>query len=189
MKKIKKIKEFKMSAEMFNELYKINYGIIFNYVNMKLGNIYYDAEGVTDEVFMKAGQNFDLFDAKQSKLSTWLYNIAKNEVIDTARKNMLDLHKNVGDMKNSEGIEFFQFPDNNSRTNDLVENKELRSKIDFAMSNLKPEYQKIAELYFIQDLSYDKIAILCEMPLNSVKGAINRIKTILQADLKKCLVA
>ena len=182
-----KIKEFQMSTEMFNNVYKTNYGIIFNYVVMKLHNTN-DAEETTNEVFIKASLNFDKFNASKSKFETWLYNIAKNEIIDFVRKRNLDLHINVGAMKNSEGFETFQFP-SECKADDLIENKELKSKIVFAMNNLKPKYKRIAELYFLQDKPYKEIAVLCEVPLNSVKVMINRVRAMLQADLKSCVAA
>jgi RNA polymerase sigma-70 factor (ECF subfamily) len=174
--------------ENFNEIYAKNYGIIFNYVVMKLHNTQ-DAEEVTNDIFLKALKYYEeYFDKTKSKFETWLYNIAKNTVIDIARKNKLDLHINVGAMKNSEGLEVFQFEDN-CKTDDLIENKELKVKIDFAMNNLKPKYKRIAELYFLQDKPYKEIAILCEVPLNTVKVMINRVRTMLQADLKSCVAA
>ena len=184
---MEKIKEFQMSTEMFNNVYKMNYNMIFNFVNMKLHNIN-EAEETTNEVFIKASLNFNSFDASKSKFETWLYNIAKNEIIDLVRKNKLDLHINVGAMKNDEGLETFQFADN-CKADDLIENKELKSKIDFAMSNLKPKHKRIAELYFLQDKPYNEIAELCEIPLNTVKGMINRVRAILQVNLKNCIAA
>ena len=58
--------------------------------------------------------------------------------------------------------------------------------IERAMAQLKPKYQKIAEMYFILDKPYSEIADLLELPLGSVKGAINRIRAMLtsQSELK-----
>jgi len=52
------------------------------------------------------------------------------------------------------------------------------------MSTLKPKYQRIAELYFLQDKPYNEVAELLEIPLGTVKGMINRVRTMLQAELK-----
>jgi RNA polymerase sigma-70 factor (ECF subfamily) len=171
----------------FNEIYAKNYGIIFNYVNMKLHSIH-DAEEVTNDVFMKANENFEKFDAKQSKFETWLYNIAKNTVIDFVRTNHQNKYIKVSDFVNESGEVSFQFPAE-CKADDLIENKELKSKIDFAMNNLKPKYKRIAELYFLQDKPYKEIADLCEIPLNTVKVMINRVRTMLQSDLKSCIAA
>jgi RNA polymerase sigma-70 factor (ECF subfamily) len=171
----------------FNEIYAKNYGIIFNYVNMKLHN-FNDAQEVTNDVFIKAVENFDKFDASKSKFETWLYNIAKNTIIDFVRTNHQNKYIKVSDFVNESGEVSFQFPAE-CKTDDLIENKELKFKIDIAMNNLKPKYKRIAELYFLHDKPYKEIAVLCEIPLGTVKAMINRTRVMLQSDLKSCIIA
>jgi len=177
-----------MPVVSIESLYKLHYGAIYNFINMKLHNVEVSEE-LTNDTFIKANNNMYQFNADKSKLLTWLYNIAKNCVIDYYRKDQSDKYINVSNFNDAEtGKEIFQFADisDSQRTDTILENKELFANVQKAMSKLKPKYQKIAELHFIADKPYNEIAELLEMPLGSVKGTINRIKAMLtsQAELK-----
>ena len=165
-------------------LYKAHYQGICNFIFNKLHNID-DAQDLTNEVFVKAIEKMHLYNSEKSGISTWLYNIANNVVIDFYRDNCKHLHINVGQFNDDENKEVFQFADSQTIEN-VMDNNEISMTIEKAMAQLKPKYQKIAEMYFIKDKPYSEIADLLELPLGSVKGAINRIRAMLtsQAELK-----
>lgn len=164
-------------------LYKVHYQGILNFINNKLHNIEV-AEELTNDTFIKAMQNMHLYNSDKSTISTWLYNIAKNNVIDYYRKDKSDKYINVSNITDESGKEMYQFTDDENRTDTILENKELSESIKKAMSSLKPKYQKIAEMYFIADKPYPEIAEALEMPIGSVKGTIFRIKEMLQGRLQ-----
>ena len=158
-------------------LYKAHYQGICNFIFNKLHNID-DAQDLTNEVFVKAIEKMHLYNSEKSGISTWLYNIANNVVIDFYRKDSKDLHVNVSQFNEDDNKEVFQFVDSQS-TETVMNNNELSMSIELAMSELKPKYKKIAEMYFILDKPYSEIADLLEIPLNSVKATIFRIRAIL----------
>jgi RNA polymerase sigma-70 factor (ECF subfamily) len=164
------------------ELYKLHYGAIFNFINMKLHNTEVSEE-LTNDVFLKASEKMYLFNSDKSKLLTWLYTIAKNLVIDYYRADNSDKYINVSQFNDAEtGKEIFQFADSQT-TDSIMDNKELLANVQKAMSKLKPKYQKVAELHFIADKPYQEIADLLQMPLGSVKGVVSRIRVELQNNL------
>ena len=65
-----------------------------------------------------------------------------------------------------------------------MDNVDKSEKIVKAFENLKPNYRKIAELYFIEDKQYNEIADICNIPLGTVKGMISRCREMLQSELK-----
>ena len=158
-------------------LYKLHYQGICNFIFNKLHNID-DAQDITNDVFVKAIEKMHLYNSEKSGISTWLYKIANNCIIDFYRDNCKHLHINVSQFNNAEEKEVFQFVDSQS-TETVMNNNELSMSIERAMAQLKPKYQKIAEMYFILDKPYSEIADLLELPLGSVKGAINRIRAML----------
>ena len=173
------------TAPKFEEIYKLYRGAIFNFIFLKLHNVEVSEE-LTNDVFMKANASMHLYNAEKSQLSTWLHNIAKNLVIDYYRADQSDKYINVSNFNDAEtGKEVFQFADSQT-TDSIMDNKELLANVQKAMSKLKPKYQKVAELHFIADKPYNEIAELLELPLGSVKGMVNRIKSMLtsQSELK-----
>ena len=173
------------TAPKFEDLYKLYYGAIFNFIFLKLHNTEV-CEELTNDVFIKANASMHLYNSEKSGISTWLHNIAKNLVIDYYRADNSDKYINVSQFNDAEtGKEIFQFADSQT-TDSIMDNTEILMTVEKAMSKLKPKYQKVAELYFIADKPYQEIAELLELPLGSVKGMVNRIKSMLtsQSELK-----
>lgn len=167
----------------FNDIYKRYYNELLNYVNLKLHNLQ-ESEELVNDVFVKINQELIKYNSDIAQINTWIYTFAKNAIIDHYRTDHSNQYINVSDFNDAEtGKEIYQFTDN-CKTDDLIDGKELTAQINRAMSTLKPKYQRIAELYFLQDKPYNEVAELLEIPLGTVKGMINRVRTMLQAELK-----
>jgi RNA polymerase sigma-70 factor (ECF subfamily) len=166
-----------------NELYKKYYSPILNFIMQMLHNSN-DAEELTNDTFIKAMQNMEKFNSEKSNISTWLHTIAKRLVIDFVRKDESDKYINVGDFVDESGKEIFQFEDKRNNSEENLENKELLEAVQKAMSQLKPKYQKIATMFFIEDKPYPEIAEALQMPVGSVKGMVFRIKAMLRGELQ-----
>jgi len=164
-------------------LYKQYYKPIFNFIMQKIHNTE-NAEELTNDTFIKAGEKMYQFNPEKSNISTWLHNIAKNLIIDFYRKDNSDKYINVSNFVDESGNEMIQFKDTNNNSVEELENKELLQAVQKAMSQLKPKYQKIAQMFFIEDQPYPEIAKVLEMPVGSVKGTIFRIKAMLQGELQ-----
>lgn len=70
----------------FMRMYEFYYGKIYNYVFFRL----FDRQVTQDllsDIFFKIFEHRASFDAKKAKLSTWIFNIAKNTLTDYYRKN------------------------------------------------------------------------------------------------------
>ena len=66
------------------ELYKDYRDKVSGYINRRLnGNP--DAEDLVSEVFLKVYEKFDSFDQSRASVSTWIYTITKNTLIDYYR--------------------------------------------------------------------------------------------------------
>jgi RNA polymerase sigma-70 factor (ECF subfamily) len=143
-----------------------------------------NAEELTNDTFIKASEKMYQFNPEKSNISTWLHNIAKNLVIDFYRKDESDKVINVSNFVDESGNEFMQIEDMNNKSDESLENKELLQAVQKAMSQLKPKYQKIAQMFFIEDQPYPEIAEALQMPIGSVKGMVFRIKSMLRGELQ-----
>jgi len=170
-----------MNTAEFNRMYADNKESVFNYINWKINNIH-NAEDLTIEVFRKAHKTYDVNKVK-GELSTWLRTICNTVIIDFFRTDHSDKYQAVSDFVNAEGDETFQFASDSSADTNML-NDELRAKLAGAFRSLKPKYRKIAMLYFVKEKKYDEIAEMCNVPMGTVKGMINRSREMLQAQLQ-----
>ena len=172
--------------ETFEEVYNKNYNSIYHYVNFKIKDSEI-AKDITQDVFIKLHKNFDKYDVYMAKLNTWLRTIANNAIIDyirsKANKNSL-VNISVNQSIDDDNKEYLQLPDNSTNDN-TAENNELLDKLGTAFDNLKPKYKQIAEMFFIQELTYKEIEAILNIPMGTVKGMINRCRTKLQKQLIK----
>lgn len=166
----------------FNDIYAKEYNKILNFVSSKIGGRREVAEEITQDVFIKLNEHLDKYDVYKAKLTTWLYTIANNKVIDHYRSDKSSRMVAVDGFVNDNGEPTYQFEDT-VNTDQSVNTEETMSSVERAMSILNDNEKKIAELYFIQQLKYNEIAEQLNTPMGTVKGLINRVRTKLQKQL------
>jgi RNA polymerase sigma-70 factor (ECF subfamily) len=167
-----------------NSIYNHYYKEVYKFILFRINGKHEIAEELTQDVFIKANEHLANYNVKLAKMKTWLFTIANNKVIDYYRSNAKNTKVNVSDFSDAEtGKEVFQFIGSES-TETRVENTELRIKIVKAIESLKPDYRRMAELFFYDDKQYQEIADICKVPLGTVKGMINRCRVKLQEVLQ-----
>jgi RNA polymerase sigma-70 factor, ECF subfamily len=77
-------------AEAFDRLYREYAPGVFTYVRRMLRNEY-DAQDVTQQVFVKLATSLDKYDARRADFSAWLLRISHNLAVDHLRKQRLTL--------------------------------------------------------------------------------------------------
>jgi len=171
-----------MAIPTIEEIYKKHYAEVFRYISTKVKRIE-DAEEIAQDVFIRCNKHLAVYDVSKAKLTTWLYTIANNMIIDNYRKTDENTI-NVSRFADAEsGKEVYQFiGDNEADSN--VHNGELMTAINHAMSKLKPKQREVAIMYFKDNQQYTEIAKVLEIPLNSVKATIFRIREALQSSLR-----
>ena len=169
----------------WEELYVKHYSEILNYINFKIGNLH-NAEDIASTVFLKVNDYLSTFDAEKSSVTTWLRNIANTCIVDYFRGkngNFVNRVNKVSDFVTDEGKEIFQFhADDNTET--LAERNEFKSRLAKSFAKMKPKYRRIATLYFLREKEYSEIAEICQVPMGTVKGMINRCREKLQNELQ-----
>ena len=69
----------------------------------------------------------------------------------------------------------------------IVDNEFLGKKIQHAIDKLPENFKTVAILRDVQELSYDDISNILNVPLGTVKSRINRARIQLQEELKNFL--
>ncbi|MDD5145102.1 MAG: RNA polymerase sigma factor [Candidatus Pacebacteria bacterium] len=134
------------NTENFAGFYDKHVKKIFNFIYYKTHHKE-TAEDLTQETFMKALDSFKNFDLKKGKFSTWLYQIARNTVIDFYRtkKNFVNVD-DVWDLAGKENI-----------LRDLDVSGKLKD-VEKYLAKLKPEQREIVILRVWEGYSYKEIA-------------------------------
>lgn len=78
----------KITEELKTEIYENYSPKVMSYIWGKVGDKY-TAEDLCSEVFLKVYSKLDTFDDTKASISTWIYTIAHNQVIDYYRKNKI----------------------------------------------------------------------------------------------------
>jgi len=176
-----------MTNETLNitSIYNKYHNDILRYIKLKVHSVEL-AEELTNDTFIKVNNALKTYDGTLSTMNTWLHVIANNAILDYYRSKFnrdLQNEENVSEFTDENGTELFSFVSDSDSAKDL-ERAELMERIRIAFANLKPKYQRIADLFFIQEMSHIEICEICDLPIGTVKGMISRCKDMLQAQLK-----
>ena len=159
----------------FGLLYDHYQPAIYRFVVVKVGRRE-DAEDITHQVFMNAWQNIKQYRHRGHPFSSWLYRIARNQVIDHYRA-----HK---DNVSIESIEIDQLgiAATSSSQADLSLKLDLE-KVMRALRKLKQEYQDIILLRFVEELSIREAAAA----MKKSEGAVKLMQHRAMKELKNLL--
>lgn len=138
-----------------------------------------DAEDLTIEAFAKAFKNLHRFEQKFT-FSTWLFRIATNNCIDFIRKKKLEtmsINTTFTD-DNGDSIDI-DIKDTNLDPQEEAINEQKKELIRNIVALLPPKYQRLVELRYFEELSYEEIAAEIEAPLGTVKAQLHRARELL----------
>lgn len=139
-----------------------------------------DAEDITIQTFSKAFDKIDTYDDNY-KFKTWLITISKNIHIDLVRKQKRIIQNTSKD--NDE--HYFEIIDDSPTPEDKIITEQNLAKLLRDIKKLKPHYQKVINLRYFQELSYQEISEELNEPINNVKVKLLRAKKLLAAIITK----
>lgn len=162
------------SQKAFREIVERHHSIAYAAVRAVLGNGD-DIEDVVQDVFVKVFKGLHTFRGT-SKLSTWIYRIARNEAINAAKRSGPD----------TDTVENLELPAPESERPDWrLRQVRIREVLDAALARLDAEERQAIELRYLGERSYEEIADILEIPLGTVKTHIHRGKLMLREILRK----
>ena len=118
-----------------------------------------------------------------AKFSTWIYtiagNLAKTELRKRKRRKVTLLSQmNTDDRK-------YEIPSTELQSEDIVQGEYTERYIQKAILQLPLHFRTVVILRDIQELSYEEISNIVNVPLGTVKSRINRARLQLQQTLKE----
>ena len=116
-----------------------------------------------------------------AKFSTWIYTIAGNLAKTELRKRKNRKVTNISQMGPEDRD--YELPSVAPETDEVVQSEYIEKKIQAAIQNLPLHFRTVTILRDIQELSYEEISKIVEVPLGTVKSRINRARLQLQKEL------
>lgn len=152
----------KGDAESFGLLYDHYLPKIYRFIFIKT-SIKEEAEDFTHEVFLSAWKNIENYDHRGYPFSSWLYQIARNRVIDSYRtkKDVISM-ENLGENA---------LPVKAMIESELDKEKEINA-VKSAIKSLSEDQQNVIILRYIEDLTPAEIAAA----INRSEGAVRLIQ-------------
>lgn len=166
-------------SSAFGQLYDHYHGKIYRFVAVKVATRE-EAEDITHQIFLNALQNLGGYKNIGLPFSSWLYRIARNQVIDYYRTRKMNIPLDTITQEEEAG------------TSSKVGHKEIEGetqmKLDMeavmtAVRSLKQQYQDVILLRFVEDLSIQESAAI----LQKTEGAVKVMQYRAMSELRKLL--
>jgi RNA polymerase sigma factor (sigma-70 family) len=149
--------------------------LIYSICLKSIGNPF-DAEDLTQEVFLSAYKNLSRFDGSYEK--AWLSKIAV--------RKCLDFLKAAGRRTiPTEDIYFQQLADNSASPEETLLLSDSKEQVRFLCHRLKPPYALVAEAHFCEELSVAEIAQRENKNVKTVQTQLYRAKSMLKKLLER----
>lgn len=148
---------------------------IFNHIYRLVGQLQ-DAQDLLQETFIKLYKNRSRIDTNKS-FKAWLYKIATNTTYDWFRKKSHYRGQISLDEIDEEKFETID-------TQSPYYRIEASNDVAGALEGIKAAYRNILLLYYRDGFSYEEIADILGIPLNTVKTHLSRAKKQLKEKLE-----
>jgi RNA polymerase sigma-70 factor (ECF subfamily) len=162
-------------TETFEILVRRHEKAIFNVVYRMLGD-YDDAAETAQEVFLSAYRAIGQFRG-DANFSTWLYRIALNHA-STRRKSTSSRQRRLVPIDDTELVDDVELG-----PAETLEKKEIRQRVQRALKELQPEDAMVILLRDLQDIAYEDVARVLNIPVGTVKSRLHRARQALKARL------
>jgi RNA polymerase sigma-70 factor, ECF subfamily len=162
-------------TDAFEILLRRHEKAIFNLVYRMLGD-YDEAAEVSQEVFLSAFRAVGQFRG-DANFSTWLYRIALNHSI-TRRKSLGTRQQRRVPIESADPLS-----DPQPGPPETLERKQIRERVQQALGQLDPQDAQVLLLRDLQDIPYDEVARVLEIPVGTVKSRLHRARQALKARL------
>ncbi len=158
--------------DAFNVIYATYQKSVYHHV-LRMIHDRFEAEDLTQEVFLKAYQFMDTYSGT-AVLGRWLKKIATNLCIDRMRKRSLPMAAWPVAVSKDGDEQQVEFSDDGPSPLDMTESKEYMESIGQAISELPEHYRNVVVLRDVMDCSGDQTALQLACPTGTVKSRLSR---------------
>ncbi|EFO81546.1 ECF subfamily RNA polymerase sigma-24 factor [Oscillochloris trichoides DG-6] len=144
-----------------------------------------DAADLTQEAFIRLFRALPQYNG-ESRFTTWLYRLVVNLCRDELRRRgrQVPITPPMDEEEEHDQIAGVADTDRWSDPAQALDSHELRDQVRRALDQLEAHYRLVLTLYYFEDMKYTDIAVILDLPLNTVKSHIRRGKDRLAAILE-----
>ncbi len=152
--------------------------LVERYKNKLMNHIFYymkdreSAEDIVQDTFVRVYLNKEKY-KEIAKVSTWIYtiaiNLAKTALSRSGKMNSFSI-------TGKDGENDYEIKDKHSSTDRDVLKNELSDVILSSIDSLEEKFREIVMLRDIDEMSYEEIAALLQIPTGTVKSRLNRAR-------------
>lgn len=161
----------KTDGQAFAELVHRYADRIFNLAYRMTGDRM-EAEDLAQETFLRAYHGLPRYNAERP-FGAWLYRIAVNVCLTQRRRQQVHVEPLPPDQADA-------LLDHVADTATIAEQRETQAAVQQAILSLPPMYRVVIILYHIEGRSYNEIAALLDLPLNTVRTHLHRGRALLR---------
>ncbi|KXK02888.1 MAG: sigma-70 family RNA polymerase sigma factor [Acidobacteria bacterium OLB17] len=143
------------------------------------------AEDLTQEVFIRVYRSLDQYDPKQGDLANWLMRLARNLIIDDYRHRQRNPQNSMADAVDDHHYHLRAVGNSAHRE---MERKELAAQVQEGIDKLPEDLRTCVILRDIEELTYQEIVDVLQIPEGTVKSRINRGRIELAKILRRMRV-
>jgi RNA polymerase sigma-70 factor, ECF subfamily len=141
------------------------------------------AEDLAQDAFLKVFRSLHTFDARL-RFPAWILKIAHNTAIDHLRRHRPALLPLDASGPDDEPPLAERLPDVHAASPEqAAERASLAAAVDAALDRLRPEFRAVILLRYHEELEYDEIARVLDVPLGTVKTFLHRGRRALAREL------
>jgi RNA polymerase sigma-70 factor, ECF subfamily len=167
----------KNDAEAFGKIVDAYQNRLFGFVRRMVKDPE-EANDIAQEAFVRAFQGIGRFDGRSS-IRTWLFRIAYNLCIDRRRRaGRLPGESSLDSA--FEDDEPIEVPEVRWDPERIILGDELRSVLEAAIATMSDKLRSVLLLHDQQDLAYEDIAKVLDLPIGTVKSRLFLARAHLQ---------
>ena len=161
--------------EAFAEIYRRYHAVVYRFARM-MGGSSAIGEDVTQETFTVFLRELHRYEPQCSRISTYLYGVARNLTRSMLRRNRRFVRLDVSEERE---------PIASSNPERSFERSEERGQLRRLIADLPSRYREVVILCAIHGLSYAEVAAILGTPVGTVRSRLNRGRRIISKRLRE----
>ena len=162
----------------YNELVKRYKDRLLNFVLRYFNNVE-QAEDVVQDTLIKLYTHASYY-KNVAKFSTWIFTIAKNNALTELRKNK----RKTTDSLWTDDVQVIDINSNEESLDSKVQNEIAIDQLNKFLDEIPENFRMAVVLRDFQELSYEEISKILEIPIGTIKSRINRGRIQLAEKMK-----
>jgi RNA polymerase sigma-70 factor (ECF subfamily) len=139
-----------------------------------------DAEDIAQECFIRLHQNLRRLDL-QRPIKPWLYHVCKNLCRSLATKKKFLTFSSLKADEDGDETQAESIPDEARGPMEGVLQQDAAYHVRNSLAVLPEKYRIVLSLFYFESLSYEEIADILRLPVNTVRTHLKRAKEALKA--------